>query len=149
MAALLLGLTIGIGAGLSPGPMLTYVLTTTLRRGFRTGALVAFSPILGDAPIIAISLLVVGSLPETAATILGMVGGAVVIWIGVETIRSARHASLAMPAAAIDQRDLLKGIAINLVNPHPWLFWLTVGSSTTVEMWNRGPGLGVLFVLVF
>ena len=149
MGGLLLGLGIGIGAGLSPGAMLTFVLTTTLRRGFRVGALVALSPLLGDAPIILLSLLFVGSLPAGVAQGLGIVGGLVVIWLGVETIRGSRHASLATPTAVPAQRELLKGILINLVNPHPWLFWLTVGGATTIEMWRRSPIEGIAFVAGF
>lgn len=149
MAGLLLGLGIGIGAGLSPGAMLTFVLTTTLRRGFRVGALVAFSPLLGDAPIILLSILLVGAMPAAVAQGLGIVGGLVVIWLGIETIRGSRHASLAAPSTAPVQRDLLKGILINLVNPHPWLFWLTVGGATTIEMWRRSPLDGIAFVAGF
>ena len=41
MRYVLLGLTLGLGSGISPGPLLALVISTTLARGFKAGARVA------------------------------------------------------------------------------------------------------------
>lgn len=43
LSSLLLGISYGFTAGVSPGPMLGLVITQTLRRGWRAGNLVAFA----------------------------------------------------------------------------------------------------------
>ena len=62
VANLLLGITLGFGAGVSPGPMLVLVITSSLEKGFRAGLRVALAPLASDAPIILISLLVLPAL---------------------------------------------------------------------------------------
>ena len=94
----LLGLSLGFSAGLSPGPLLSLVIRTSLERGFWAGARVALAPLVTDAPIIALCLLMVNSLPSSVAALLGLVGGGFVIYLGLEGIKAARQADLEQPA---------------------------------------------------
>ncbi len=82
-AALLLGLSLGLGAGLSPGPLLTLVITATLERGFGAGLRVALAPFITDLPIILATLLFLNSLPEVAVVGLTLAGGLFVLYLGV------------------------------------------------------------------
>ena len=43
IAALLLGISYGFAAGISPGPLLALVITQTLKRGWRAGNLIALA----------------------------------------------------------------------------------------------------------
>jgi threonine/homoserine/homoserine lactone efflux protein len=100
------GFTLGIGAGIVPGPLLTLVITRTLAGGFRAGQRVAIAPLLTDAPIILISVLLFRALPPWLETALTVVGGCFVIYMGIETLRSARNfrlvelAETTLPASA-------------------------------------------------
>ena len=38
---------------------------------------------------------------------------------------------------------------MNLLSPHPWLFWLTVGGSITVSAWTEAPAYAAAFVVTF
>jgi threonine/homoserine/homoserine lactone efflux protein len=55
---LALGAGIGFMAGVSPGPVLTLVVTETLKRGWPRGAAVAAGPLLADCPIVLIAVTV-------------------------------------------------------------------------------------------
>src|SRR5215210_2883396 len=57
LSFLLLGGGIGLAAGISPGPVLTLVLSETLRHGWLRGAAVAAGPLLADGPIIVFALI--------------------------------------------------------------------------------------------
>ena len=147
MTHLLAGLSLGFGAGISPGPLTTLVITTALERGFGAGLRVAIAPLLTDLPIILISLLIVRSLPAGFAALLAVAGGLVVIYLGVETLRHARRARLMVEAttSAGQRRDLWRGLLVNLFSPNPWLFWLGVGSPLLLTAWQTS----ILSVLAF
>ncbi|UCD33501.1 MAG: hypothetical protein JSV38_06465 [Desulfobacterales bacterium] len=51
-SALWVGVMFGLSAGFAPGPLLTLVITQTLRHGIKEGILTASAPVLTDAPII-------------------------------------------------------------------------------------------------
>ena len=74
MAALLSGATLGFASGISPGPLTTLVVTRTLERGLGGGLRVAIAPLITDAPIVLVSVLLFSVLPpllETGLTIFG------------------------------------------------------------------------------
>jgi threonine/homoserine/homoserine lactone efflux protein len=150
MAAFLAGVSLGFGAGISPGPLLTLVITTTLARGLAAGMRVGLSPLLTDAPVILIAVLAVDALPAWAAAVLGAVGGCYVVYLGVETMRSARGATLDAGATqGSAANDLGRGVLVNLLSPHPWLFWITVGAPLLVTLWQRSPWQAAAFLLGF
>lgn len=105
MDALGLGLSIGLAASISPGPLLVLVVTSALRSGWRAGVLAACAPLLSDAAVVAVTLLLLDRLPGRALGVLGVVGALVVVWSGVRTAREARSASLdsATPGDPADQ----------------------------------------------
>ena len=146
-----LGMSMGLSAGISPGPLLALVVTASLRSGLAGGLRVALSPLITDLPIITLSVLLVDLLPPGALRWVGIVGGLVVIWMGVETLRSSRHATLPAKAVAPDEsrRELWRGVAVNALNPHPYIFWATVGGPALVSGWRISPGHALAFLVSF
>jgi threonine/homoserine/homoserine lactone efflux protein len=151
MTFFLLGLSLGLSAGLSPGPLLTLVITRTLGRGFGAGLRVALSPLITDAPIILLTLLLFNALPPLLERAITAVGGLYLIYLGVATARSARHARLQTEGIAPDAAhvDLWQGALVNLLSPHPWLFWIAIGSPTLARAWQTGWPYALAFLAGF
>jgi threonine/homoserine/homoserine lactone efflux protein len=87
----------------------------------------------------------VRELPARAAGALGVVGGLYVVGLGIESLREE--------AVAVETDDapdpMRRGVLVNLLSPHPWLFWLTVGGSVVVSAWVEAPAYAALFVVTF
>ena len=145
MRETLFGLTIGWAAGISPGPLNLLVVQSALRSGAAAGALVAVAPLVTDAPIVALSLLVASTVPESVLTAMSVTGGLYLVWLGVAEWRSSEEPHL----EAAPGSHLRRGVVANLLSPHPWLFWLTVGGPTTVTAWERSPTAAVGFIVAF
>ena len=140
MESLLLGLSLGLGAGLAPGPLLALVVRATLRHGFAAGARLAFAPLLSDAPIVVVAILVLGHLGDTALAALSAAGAVFVAWLAWDALHER-----AEPTAA-PSGDLRRAVAVNALSPHPWLFWATVGGPLVVEAGGAG---GAAFIAGF
>lgn len=148
MTELLAGFSLGLGAGLSPGPLLTLVVTSTLERGFGAGVRVAIAPLLTDAPIIALTVAVVSSVSDGVLRALGITGGIVVALMGLWTAATAHR------AAATEERppgslDVWRGVVVNALSPHPWIFWIGVGAPLLVVSWRDSPARGIAFLIGF
>jgi threonine/homoserine/homoserine lactone efflux protein len=148
MDPLLFAVSVGFVSGVSPGPLMTLVMTSTLERGFRAGLLTSLAPLLTDAPIVILSLLVLRELPESFLAGITVAGGAFIVWVGVQTMRSSQPTT-AGESEAPARRDLLRGAVVNLLNPHPWLFWTTVGAPLLIGVWAEEPWRAVVFLAVF
>ncbi len=147
---LALAVSLGLASGLTPGPLLTYTIVATLRGGWKAGISVGIAPLITDVPIILLSLLVLHFLPDGALRVLGIVGGLFVIYLGVETARSAQHVEEVRVDAAVNVRqELGRGVLVNFLNPHPYLFWGTVGGPLLIRAYRDAPLDAVIFLVVF
>lgn len=145
----MLGVVLGLAAGISPGPLLALVVTSSLQRGFRAGLQVAIAPLLTDAPIIVSVLWVLGGMPETLLAGVGAVGGCCVIYFGLRTFQTAPSANQVRAAQGGGFRDLARGALVNFLNPHPWLFWATVQGPLLLRAWRQRPLVGLGFIASF
>jgi threonine/homoserine/homoserine lactone efflux protein len=144
---LALGFTVGLAAGITPGPLQTLVVTTALQRGFAGGWRVAIGPLLTDTPIVALSLAVLSRLSETWLRGVAIVGGVVVIGFGLREMWAARRP---LPEATVaGGRDLWRGAVVNLTNPHPWVFWVGIGGPALVAAWRESAAVAVGFLFIF
>jgi len=109
------------------------------------------APLVTDAPIIALSVLLVGVLPPDALRWVGTVGGLVVIWMGIEIIRSSTKDMLSSEPQAQpgSKRELWRGAVVNALNPHPYLFWATVGGPALVSGWRISLWYALAFLVPF
>lgn len=136
--ALGIGISLGLGAGIAPGPLLGLVIAETLRHGWRAGVSVALAPLLGDLFVIVCCLLLLAQLSPPFVAILGVLGGLYVIFLGWETLQTVP----AVPKSMAEHTgniwpSLRKGLTVNLLNPHPYLFWLMVGGPLVMQSYTQ------------
>jgi len=116
----------GLSAGFAPGPLLTLVITQTLRHNTVEGVKVAAAPLLTDVPIIIISFIILKKLAALgpAFGIISMIGGLYVLYLSYETVKTG---PVRVEISQIQPGSFKKGALVNFLNPHPYLFWVTVG----------------------
>ena len=128
ITALASGAFLGLSCGLASGPLLALLLAQTFRHGPREGCKIALTPLVTDLPIILVTLALASKLAQLSPLlgILSIAGGAFVLFLAWESLRPVRQGS---EASAEPPRSWFKGIVTNLLNPHPWIFCLTVGAA--------------------
>lgn len=142
------GLVLGLSAGLSPGPLLTLMLSETLRHGIKAGLLVAVAPLISDLPIITLVACLHWLLPDSAVLeiALGLGGGLYLVCLSWEGLATAPAASLAATPAT---PSLGRAVLVNLLNPNPYLFWMTIGVPAMLELGQSSPSEAGLFAVFF
>ena len=121
-----MGAAFGLTAGISPGPLLALVITETLKHNRREGFKVAVTPLLTDLPVILTTWYVLSRLSvfNTLLAIISFSGGIYFAYLGGKTIRTS---GMEKTLSVIRPASLKKGITANLLNPNPYIFWLTAG----------------------
>ena len=142
------GAFLGLSSGFAPGPLMALVLAQTLRHGAREGCKIALTPLVTDAPIILVALALASKLAELRPLlgIVSIAGGAFVLYLAWESFWPVRQAS---ETPAERPRSWFKGIVTNLLNPHPWIFWLTVGAAILAKATAQGWQVAAAFLFGF
>ncbi len=148
LSTLLVGAMFGLSAGFAPGPLLTLVITQTIKHNAGEGLRVAIAPVLTDLPIILISFFFLIKLSAAGAAIgvISTIGGFYVLYLSYETINpgpAKPETSLKPPGS------IRKGALVNALNPHPYLFWATVGVPFILKTKHFDPVATWLFVFSF
>jgi len=143
------GAFLGLSAGISPGPLLTLVFTETLKHNREAGIKVALSPLITDLPIILASLLILSKLSQFSMVLamISFAGGIFIAFLGYETVKAEGF----NPEEQQDHvpESLRKGIITNFLNPHPYLFWVTVGTPLVLKAFEISIFTVVLFFMSF
>ena len=131
MEIIIAALTLGITAGLKPGPLGIYVIHQTLLHGPRSGLLASFAPFVSDGPIIIGSFLLVNSFKQfdMFITIISVLGALYIAFIAIRLMVASPVTQ--QPVAA--PSSFLTAVKINLLNPAPYIFWSTVGGTYLLQ----------------
>ncbi len=139
------GIFFGLYGALLPGPFQAFLLSQILRNGWRRTLRLALIPLLSDLPVIFLFLLILSQLPAWLMNILQIGGGSFLLYLAWDAYQSSKQ-----PAFLKDDKrsngSLIKGAAINLLNPNVYIFWGTVGVPTILKGWAITPLTGLAFV---
>lgn len=142
------GIVLGLTAGISPGPLLALVFSETIRHGKKEGIKVALAPLITDLPIILFALFLLSHLAEYDLVIgvISLTGGIYLVYLGVENLRTR----IAISEDRLQKKNALKrGVVANLLNPHPYIFWFTIGGTIIHTTWDIHFSVTLLFILFF
>jgi threonine/homoserine/homoserine lactone efflux protein len=145
---LTIGTLLGFSAGFAPGPLLTLVISETLQHDIKSGVKVALAPIITDLPIIVLTLFILTKLSNfhNILGIISLTGGFVILLMGYESIRT-KGVELNLKEAK--PKSLTKGILVNALNPHPYLFWVSVGAPTMTKAMHQSIIAASAFICSF
>jgi threonine/homoserine/homoserine lactone efflux protein len=144
------GLGYGFAAAVQPGPFQTYVLSQALNRGWRRALPMAIAPLLSDAPIIALMLLVLSQVPDWLQRFLYIASGLFILTLAWGAFKAWRAFDVNAPLEANpSQQSVLKAALMNMVSPGPYLFWSLVTGPILLQGWRQSPPLGIGFLAGF
>jgi threonine/homoserine/homoserine lactone efflux protein len=139
------GTLLGLAAGFSPGPLQVLVISETLRHNIRAGLKVSIAPLITDVPIMLISLLILSRLAgfQPVLGCISILGGVFILYLGYESLKTRGVELNLSPASSSSFR---KGVITNALNPHPYIFYTTVGAPIIFKSLNQSILSTVLFV---
>lgn len=142
---------VGLSGAMSPGPYLTVTISRTLSKG----RLSAFLMLVGHALLEAVLLLGFAFglqhflARASVVTSLGVIGGAVLLWMGTALLLGAVRGTIAADLEAAEEESgigpIAQGALVSISNPYWTLWWATIG----VTLAAKGLAIGPVGVLAF
>jgi threonine/homoserine/homoserine lactone efflux protein len=141
---------IALSGALMPGPLLTYTVAESARRGFWAGPIIMLGHGFLELGLVVLLLLGIGALIDQPVImgIVGLTGAVILWWLGYGLLHSARTAQLDLTAG--DSRAIhpfWAGIFMSLANPYWLIWWVTLGLGYVLFAYKYGLW-GVLFFFI-
>jgi threonine/homoserine/homoserine lactone efflux protein len=138
--ALISGIGMGLVLAIMIGPIFFTLVQTAIERGFRAGMAVAVGEWLSDLGFIAATYYGMQWLNQHLDQTLfkyyvGLLGGVVLILFGISSlvVKAKSDANVAPINARTLTGFLLKGIAINSINPFTFIFWIATTGGYVIK----------------
>jgi len=146
-------LFVGFSGALMPGPLLTVVISGSARKGFWEGPTLVLGHAVAEALIVAALAVGLSRLLKRnlVAGLIGLLGGAFLLWMGIDIVRSVWWGTVSLEQAigveaGLQLGPIITGIVVSISNPYWVLWWATVGASYVALSLARGPlGLGAFY----
>lgn len=135
---------VGFSGALMPGPLLAYTLSASARYGFWAGPLLVLGHAILELTLITALVLGLGQFiqGDTFNSIVGLVGGTVLIVMGFAMARQGWHKvplPLETSANLVQNRMMIvSGVVISMSNPYWFIWWATIGM--TYLLWSLDLG---------
>ena len=146
----LLGATYAFAAAVQPGPFQTYLISSTLTRGWKRTLPAVLAPLLSDVPIISLVLLVLTQMPPSLVNVLRLAGGLFLLYLAFRAFAAyRRHESRRVVPPPPATRTVLEAALVNLLNPNPYLSWSLILGPLLLQAWRTAPAYGIALLVSF
>lgn len=144
---------VALSGAMMPGPMMLVTITASRKHGLRAGPLITTAHAALELAMVLMLFAGARQLLTHGRFVggLGIVGAAVLTWMGIVAILYARSATvsgaLERPLPKFISNPLIAGIATTAGNPQWWIWWPTVGFSYLAMASESGAAAVVPFYL--
>ncbi len=146
---LTLGITLGFAAAVQPGA-LTYIISQTLKNGWRSTLPAAFAPLISDIPIATVILMVLSQVPAWLVQALRLAGGFFLLYLAYGAFQTWQNFAEYKPAPVQSGgQSLLKAATVNWLNPGPYLGWSLILGPLFLKGWRETPANGSAILVGF
>jgi threonine/homoserine/homoserine lactone efflux protein len=145
LAFLLSTVAISLSGVMAPGP----ITAATLAAGARSrhaGAMIALGHAVVEMPLILLLVVGLGRFLESPAARMGigLAGGVVLVFMGVQLLLSLRNGNTGAEAS-VQRHPLVIGMVLTAANPYFLVWWATVGLALA----SKAMAIGVLMLAAF
>ncbi len=141
---------VALSGALMPGPLLTVTVGEAARRGFWAGPLIIVGHSLLELGLVLLLLVGLGAWlnrPLILGTV-GVLGAAMLGWMGLMTLKAARRGRLEFEAGnGSGLNPVLAGVLMSAANPYWLIWWLTIGLGYVMFAMKYGAAGVALFYL--
>lgn len=144
---------IALTGAMAPGPLLTLAIVQAFRRGPRALWLMAGHALVEAFLLAGFAFGLQGVLRRPIVhSVLGLAGGAFLLWTGIGLLLAAVSGRLRLPTSAEGAeperfRPVWQGAVVSVSNPYWSLWWATVGIKLAADSLAVGPlGVGAFFL---
>lgn len=145
------GLILGGTAAAQPGPLQAFLLSQTLKNGWRRTIWAAFAPLISDGPILVLVLFLLTQTPGWFLTLLRIGGGLFLLylaWGAYQAFKTTTTDVLPETAESTHQ-GILKAALMNFLSPNPYIFWGTIAGPILIGAWRETAVNGLAFFFGF
>jgi threonine/homoserine/homoserine lactone efflux protein len=147
---LIQGASLGLSASISPGPLLFYLISQSLFGGWKRGATVAIAPLISDAPLIIVIVVLLDQLPPLFHRLISLLGGIYLLYLAWKLFLKWRQKySLQLDESAKPYQNLGRAILVNYLSPGPYLFWTLVNGPLLLQALRISIIHGIGFLVSF
>jgi threonine/homoserine/homoserine lactone efflux protein len=144
------GVALALPLTITPSPFKIFLISQTLAYGWKRTLPASLVPLVTDGPIIVLVLLLLTQIPAWLVDTLHILGGCLILYLAGRILTLLRADSPAFTAT--DQaahQSFIKAVAVNVMNPNPYLLWGVVAGPIVLESWRQSFGLGLSFIAGF
>ncbi len=151
LAIYITALTIGFSGAMMPGSLLTYTLKQSLATGKRAGFIITAGHALLELLLLILIFLGFDAVlrSDYAQIVIGLVGGALLLFMGFDMIRSAIKNTVHVKTDGVSSKSaslLLSGAALSASNPFFLIWWAIIGLGLLTEAYKA---FGLAGVCIF
>jgi len=147
---LFFGITYAFAAAVQPGPLQTYIISQTLKKGWRATLPAALAPVISDGPILLLVIFVLTTIPQKFIILLRIGGGLFLLYLAYLAFQSWRNFDTQLPVEKeTDTKTLMGAVVVNLLNPNPYLGWSLIMGPLLLEGWQIAPINGISLIAGF
>lgn len=147
---LIFGISFAFAAAVQPGPLQTYIISQSLKRGWRATLPAAFAPLISDVPILILVLFLLKNVPENFTIVLRISGGFFLLYLGFKAFLSwNKYYTEKNVSDESLKQTLMKAVIVNLLNPNPYLGWSLIMGPLFLEGWAIAPVNGIVMIIGF
>jgi threonine/homoserine/homoserine lactone efflux protein len=114
--------------------MQAYLISATLSGGWRRSMTLIFVPILSDTPVIILTTFILKQFPPVVLQAISLIGGLFVLYLAWGFWKQWNEtAPTKSNSDDIKDRSFGKAVAMNLLNPNPYIFWTFVSGPILIS----------------
>lgn len=140
---------ISFSGAIAPGPVTATTITLGTKNKY-AGTLLAIGHGIIEVPLILLIVSGVAAFLSTppAKIVIGLSGGAVLIWMAFGMLKDARKEGGYAHSNASAKAPVVAGIILSASNPYFLLWWITVGAKLASDAMAYGPIVLAIFIFV-
>lgn len=146
----LFGATFAFSAAVQPGPFQAYLVSLATAHGLRRTLPAVFAPIVSDIPVACLALFALTRLPASWLGWLRAAGGVFLLYLAWGAFRAFRNfRETGAPPPLNAGRTFIEAVAVNLLNPNPYISWSLVLGPLLVRAWDEAGSHAAALVVAF
>jgi threonine/homoserine/homoserine lactone efflux protein len=154
LALFIKGFLLGFPNAALPGPFQAYLLSQTIKNGWKSSLILALAPFISDGPIIIITLFILSQMPVQILLMIQTAGGIFLLFLAFKAFQNYRRTAWREKIRPFDEAypkytALLKGALVNFLNPNAYIFWSTIGGPIILRSWRVSPSNTLAFLIGF